>query len=57
MKTATQDPREARKAELLREWNVRKLEGLPAFVDSLSQEDAALLLEGYQEQIRAQVMA
>lgn len=50
-------PRESRKAELLKEWNTRKMQRLLAFVDSLSPEDAEILLEGYQEQLRAQVVA
>lgn len=60
MRNATEitskDPRESRKAALLREWNTRKMQRLPAFVDALSPEDAEILLEGYQEQLRAQVV-
>jgi hypothetical protein len=51
MKTAIQDPRAAHKAELLHVFNTWRMQRLATFADSLSPEDAEILLEGYQEQL------
>jgi uncharacterized membrane protein len=47
--------REARKAELLHVFNTWRMQRLATFADSLSPEDAEILLEGYQEQLEKEI--
>jgi hypothetical protein len=47
--------REARKRELVHVWNTEKLQRLPEFLQGLSEDDASLLLEGFQEQLEKEI--
>jgi uncharacterized membrane protein len=49
--------RAARKAELLHVFNTWRMQRLATFADSLSPEDAEILLEGYQEQLEKECAA